>query len=163
MSALVRHTIFSADRAYRYALWREWDLFDPRYVMFVGLNPSTATETIDDPTVRRMIRYAKDWGYGALCVGNAFAFRATDPAVMKAQENPVGPENDYWLRMHAMEADMVIAGWGARGGFRNRQAQILQVLADIPLYCLGTTKEHYPRHPLYLPKMCTPVPWKECA
>src|SRR5690242_6108456 len=107
-----RETIFSDCRAYRYTLWREWDIFDKNYVMFVGLNPSTADERVDDPTIRRCIDFAKRWGYGALCMTNLFAYRATDPRVMKAFPYPVGPENDKWLVRCAREAGVVVAAWG---------------------------------------------------
>ena len=77
--------------------------------MFIGLNPSTADETIDDPTIRRCISFSKDWGYGALCMTNLFAFRATDPAVMKAHPEPVGEANDGTLVEFALSAGVVVA------------------------------------------------------
>jgi hypothetical protein len=48
---------FSACRKNRYALWRVWNEADP-LVMFIGLNPSVADETADDPTIRRCIQFA---------------------------------------------------------------------------------------------------------
>lgn len=69
---------FSPDRVYRYDLVRDWDTRQ-QVVAFIGLNPSTADESEDDPTIRRCIRYARDWGYGGIVMLNAFAFRATDP------------------------------------------------------------------------------------
>ena len=65
--------------------------------MVIGLNPSTADEVTDDPTVRRCINYAKAWGYAGLCMTNLFAYRATDPVVMKAVAEPIGPDNDRYL------------------------------------------------------------------
>lgn len=53
----------SPEKDYRYALWRVWD--DSK-AMFIGLNPSTANETENDPTIRRVIRFARDWGNGDL-------------------------------------------------------------------------------------------------
>ena len=82
---------FSHCRKYRYTLWRNWAGLMPTgkgYAMFVGLNPSTADETNDDPTIRRCIAFAKAWGYDALCMTNIFAFRATNPMVMLAQPAP---------------------------------------------------------------------------
>lgn len=152
-----RKCVYSPDGCHRYTLWREWDsldLSDRGYVQFIGLNPSTATDDIDDPTVRRCIRFAKSWGYGALCMTNAFAFRATDPRVMKAHSDPIGPENDKWLVSMAKDAGIVIAAWGVHGAFMNRDEAILKLLPEV--HCLGTTKEGYPRHPLYLPKTAQP-------
>ena len=66
--------------------------------MFIGLNPSTADEIQDDPTIRRCIRYAKDWNYGGYIMGNIFAYRSTDPKKLLHIDDPIGRKNDYWLK-----------------------------------------------------------------
>ena len=86
---------FSACRKYRYALWRTWDESKPN-VMIIGLNPSTADENENDPTITRCINFAKSWGYGGVCVTNLFAYCATVPSDMKASNDPIGSENDSW-------------------------------------------------------------------
>ena len=139
---------FSMCRVYRYALWRFWDRSLP-FGMFIGLNPSTADETNNDPTVRRCIRFVRDWGFGGLIMTNAFAIRATDPRVMLAHEDPIGPNNDYWLKRIADEAGIVIAAWGIHGSHRDRDKAILSML-DGKVRHLGLTKAGNPRHPLYL-------------
>jgi hypothetical protein len=109
--------------------------------MIVGLNPSTADETADDPTIRRCVAFARDWGHGSLCMTNLFAYRATKPADMLAQDDPVGPENDDALRRLA----------GSAGGRHNA------VRAMMPrLHYLRLTKDG---HPLYLPAVLRPIPW----
>lgn len=125
--------------------------------MFVGLNPSTADEVEDDPTIRRCIQYAKDWGYGALCMTNIFAFRHTDPVVMKAQGDPVGPENDTALLHLAKDPGVVVAAWGNHGSHLGRGKHVTEMLAN--LTCLRRTKKGHPGHPLYLPKFLTPIPY----
>lgn len=163
-----RETIFSDDRNHRYTLWREWppsiDLFDgtndgergrDTYVNFIGLNPSTADEKLDDPTIRRCVGFAKAWGYSAFCMTNLFAFRATQPPVMMTAADPVGPDNDKWLCKIARNAGMIVAAWGAFGEFMERGTKVraMFVLEHIgPLRCLGTTQDGHPKHPLYLPK-----------
>lgn len=148
--------IFSKCRTYRYSLWREWDA-GRGYALFVALNPSTADESHDDPTIRRCIGFARDWGYGAVCVGNLFAFRATRPADLRAAADPVGPGNDRHLRRLAADAAIVIGAWGVHGGYRDRD---LAVLRRLPVsHCLATTKGGHPAHPLYQPKTRTPEPW----
>jgi hypothetical protein len=149
-----RQTIFSPCRRYRYTLWREWDMFNPSYAMFIGLNPSTADEVKDDPTIRRCIGFAKEWGYGALCMTNIFAFRATDPRDMKAEPDPVGPNNDQWLAECAKNASIVIAAWGAHGKHQARDEKVLKLIGNVN--CLGITREGHPRHPLYLLKTVKP-------
>lgn len=148
------NAVFSRDRTYRYILTRQWDEGKP-YAMFIGLNPSTADETRDDPTIRRCINFAKRWGYGALVMMNLFAYRATDPEVMKEAEDPIGPETDSWIHAFAQDAGIVIAAWGVHGTHLNRSAAIKLMLPE--LYCLGMTQKGHPKHPLYLHREIVPV------
>ncbi len=147
---------FSDCRRYRYTLWRTWS-GNPGYVMFVGLNPSTADEVRDDPTVRRCIGFAKSWGFGAMCMTNLFAFRATKPEAMKAAKDPVGPENDRHLRRVARKASLVVAAWGVHGTYLGREAVVRGKLPR--LHCLGLTRDGLPKHPLYLPRGLKPALW----
>ena len=131
---------------FRYALWRTWDDTRP-VVVFVGLNPSTADKTTDDPTLRRCINYARDWGYGGVCMANLFAYRATDPANMKAALDPVGPRNNHWLKRLGAEAGLVVAAWGNDGSYLGRSQQVLGLLPNP--HCLKINKSGEPAHPLY--------------
>lgn len=97
-----KYATLSEDRKYRYTLTRIWDETKPK-VMFIGLNPSTADETKDDPTIIRCINFAKSWGYGGLEMTNLFAFRATNPKVMKNEKEPIGKDNDTWLKKLATD------------------------------------------------------------
>ena len=126
--------------------------------MFIGLNPSTADEANDDPTVRRCIRFAQSWGYGALCMTNIFAYRATDPADMLVQDDPVGPENDAYLRRLAAGAGVVVAAWGTHGTHMGRHKAVRAMLPR--LHYLRLTKDGHPGHPLYLPAILKPVAWR---
>ena len=142
-------------RKYRFALWRTWDESEP-YVMFICLNPSTADETEDDPTLTRCINYAKSWGYGGVCMGNLFAFRATKPAQMKVADDPIGLDNDKWLKKLAKDAGLVVAAWGNTGGYLNRSEQVKSILPN--LYCLKMNQSGEPAHPLYQKADLRPVP-----
>jgi hypothetical protein len=153
-----RRTIFSQCRTYRYVLWREWDAINRAYALFVGLNPSTADEGQDDPTIRRCVGFAKRWGYGALCVTNLFAYRATYPEAMKAHKAPVGEENDKWLRAMAKNAAIVVAAWGVDGTHLYRDRAVIPLLGK-ELTCLGLTKHGHPAHPLYLKNSLEPIPF----
>lgn len=143
------------ERAYRYRLWRAWDAAKPT-VAFIMLNPSTADETTDDPTLRRCIGYARGWGYGHLVVGNLFAVRETDPANLWDYFDPVGPENDEHLRDICADADRVVAAWGAHGHLGERGRRVAAML-DVDLYALDTTKDGQPTHPLYQPADAEPT------
>ncbi|WP_092225043.1 DUF1643 domain-containing protein [Desulforhopalus singaporensis] len=142
-------------RTYRYALWRTWDNSKPQ-VMFVGLNPSTADETTDDPTLTRCINYAQSWGYGGVFMANLFAFRATNPLDMKAAYDPVGPENNKWLKHLAKDAALVVAAWGNDGSYLDRSKQVLELIPH--MHCLKLNKSGEPAHPLYLAANIHPVP-----
>jgi hypothetical protein len=150
-----RATIFSACRQYRYVLWREWNSSSSKYVMFIGLNPSTADETNNDPTIRRCIAFARTWGYGAVCVTNLFAYRATQLNNLKTQLKPVGAENDAWLLRVAQFADLIVAGWGVNGTYQGRNEQVLQLLSQT-IMCLRETRTGQPWHPLYLRRSVKP-------
>lgn len=146
---VIKGAEFSACRTWRYALWRQWDWQGyANQVMFIGLNPSTADETEDDPTIRRCIQFAKDWGYGGLIMMNAYAFRATDPKVMKASTDPVGPGNDEALAYRRSQVGLIVAAWGAHCP-PERESRICQVIGKT-IQCLGKTKAGRPKHPLYL-------------
>jgi hypothetical protein len=142
-------------RKYRYALWRTWDDSLP-YVLFVGLNPSTADETSDDPTLTRCINFAKSWGYGGVCMANLFAFRATEPFDMKASDDPVGSENNNWLKSLAKDAAIVVAAWGNDGAYLGRSKKVVELIPN--MHCLKLNKSGEPAHPLYQPARLQPVP-----
>lgn len=148
-----RSASFSRCRRYRYALWRHWDEDLPS-VMFLALNPSTADHRRDDPTIRRCIGYARDWGFGSLCVTNLFAWRATRPEDLKAAPDPVGPRNDDWLRRLSGQVELVVAGWGNHGTFMGRAAEVREKVPLLHYLRLNSSGE--PAHPLYLPKCLKP-------
>lgn len=163
---MIRSTIFSHCRKYRYTLWREWDLDSVtgcsddlshpyEFVQFIGLNPSTADEVQDDPTIRRCIAFAKAWGYGALCMTNIFAWRDTDPEKMKKVADPIGPDNDKWLQEIASQAGIVIAAWGKHGSHLYRGIKVKQMLPN--LHHLKLNSDGSPAHPLYLSAKLKPL------
>ena len=153
---LISGAAFSPDRFHRYALWRTWDE-TKNIAMFIGLNPSTADEVKNDPTVTRCINYAKQWGYGGMIMSNIFAYRATDPKVMKKAEDPVGPRNDSWLIKLAEEASLVVAVWGNHAAFMARGKKVMNLFEGIDLHCLAMNKTGHPKHPLYCRSSLKPV------
>ncbi|MFE2772275.1 DUF1643 domain-containing protein [Microbacterium resistens] len=142
---------------YRYTLTRTWDT-DRDSVVFIMLNPSIADASVDDPTIRRCISFAKREGFGGIIVVNLYAFRATDPQAMFAAVDPVGPDNDRIIA-NAVAGRTVIAAWSSYA----HPARVAQVLALLPgtasLRCLGVTKGGHPRHPLYVRGDAPLIPW----
>lgn len=152
---------FSPCRTYRYQLARDVDITQTRTLGIIGLNPSTADETANDPTIRREMDFARRWGFRCLLKGNVFALRATDPRVMRAHPEPIGPDNDAHLLAIAKASDLVIAAWGVHGVHRDRGAEVRAMLelAGCTLHHLGLTKDGHPRHPLYLTASTEPTAW----
>ena len=147
--------VLSSCRKYRFALWRIWNESKP-YAMIIGLNPSTADEKEDDPTITRCIGLARSWGYGGLCMANLFAFRATEPADMFAANDPIGPGNDEWLIKLADAAGVVVAAWGNDGAYLGRSNEVTLLISD--LHCLKINMTGEPAHPLYLKGSLRPIP-----
>lgn len=155
---------FSPCRQYRYVLWRRWgDLLsgNGKYLMVIGLNPSTADETADDPTIRRCIDFAKRWGFSALCMTNLFAWRDTLPENMKKAAEPIGIENDGYLVELGDAAGMVLAAWGKHGSHMGRAKKVLAHLTTV--HALKVNKDGSPMHPLYVKGDTVPMVYATLA
>lgn len=139
--------IISKCEAYRYLLLRMWDIRKPT-VLFVCLNPSTADAENDDPTLRRCVGFARSWGFGQVAIANLFAYRSTDPRVLRQIDDPIGPDNDYWLQKLSEGSKIIVAAWGNRGTLLSRAEQVEQMIPN--MLCLGTTTTGQPKHPLYI-------------
>lgn len=157
----------SPDGVFRWVLWRVWD---PRAVVLyvVMHNPSTADGRTDDPTIRRVIGFARREGFGGICVVNLFALRATAPKEVYASAHPIGAANDAIIAAIVRSHDNppigiepqnphVLCAWGtvhkAIGMMRVRKVTEGLTARRCKLFCLGLTEERkHPRHPLYVPK-----------
>ncbi|MDA1092456.1 MAG: DUF1643 domain-containing protein [Acidobacteria bacterium] len=139
---------------YRYLLGRVWDKRRPLMV-WIMLNPSTADHEVDDRTIQACMEFSRLNGCGGITVVNLFAFRSPHPKVLFAtEENPFGPENDTYLKRALGEAarhrHVVVAGWGTKGGYRGREAEVqkLATASGVALMCFGRTVGGHPKHPL---------------
>lgn len=151
---------FSSDRRYRYELTRVWDENKP-LVGFIGLNPSTADESTNDPTIWKLVRLSDSWGYGGLVIVNLFGYITPGPAEMKKAEDPVGPENDRFIARLATssEVDKVVAVWGDDGSFMNRGDDVRKLICG-KLWALKISDSGHPRHPRFLKEDVLPFLWK---
>ncbi len=152
--------IYSDCENFRYSLTRIWQA-GGNTALFVMLNPSTATEVENDPTVERCERRARALGFGGFRVCNIFAWRATDPRNMRAQSDPVGPGNDAAIDEASQWADRVICAWGTHGAHLERGAKVEALLRarEVDLWHLGLTKDGHPKHPLYIAYSVQPTRW----
>ena len=151
-----KEATISDDQIYRYKLSRTWDSTKST-ILFIGLNPSIADETIDDPTITRCLNYAKDWGYGTLLMANLFAFRSTYPKDIYLTDNPIGNENDNYILECVAQSDLVVACLGNNGMYMDRENIIKELIPN--LYCLQKNKNGTPHHPLRLPRDIRPIPF----
>ena len=141
--------IFSNCRKYRYALWRIWDK-SKMAVMFIGLNPSTANENIDDPTIRRVKKFAFDWGYGGVYMVNLFAYVTTNPQELKNSRGVLSG-NDEWIWTTASKCDKIIFAWGSFKEAKEEGEKIMKIFKGYG-YVLAINRDGSPRHPLYVKK-----------
>jgi hypothetical protein len=147
-----RSAVVSDCGKYRYHLYRKVGE-SRRAATFIMLNPSTADHEVDDPTIRKVMGFARRWGCDELHVVNLFAFRATKPADLREATDPVGPENRDWLR-RAVELACdgpVVCAWGTHGAYMGQDEAVLGWIGGLcqPV-CLGMTRDGHPRHPLYV-------------
>ena len=149
MSIIYKNATFSNCRKYRYSLSRIWDK-KKKLVLFIGLNPSTANEEVDDPTIRRCVNYVQNWGYGGLIMANLFAYRVTLPSGLKKVKYPIGEDNDKYIMTLSKKADITVAAWGNNGNLYGRDKQVFDLIPN--LMCLKLNKSGQPAHPLYLKK-----------
>ncbi len=154
--------LFSPCRTWRYNLWRRWnDSPAPSFCVWICLNPSTADETEDDPTVARLGVRSREYGFDGLVVLNLFAYRSTDPRNLKKVPDPVGPENDKAILAAAATSRMVVCAWGNDGKLYGREHRVLAELRRInaPLHYLARAKTGSPVHPLYRSYDEKPIAW----
>lgn len=146
--SIPKGAIFSEQRTYRYALWRMWSA-TKKPLMTIGLNPSTANEITDDPTITRLIGRAAKEGFGGLLMANLYAYVSTDPnALIRGKIETVGVLNDYYLRQMILLSEKQLCAWGTFTGIDKRATEVLKFIAEP--YCLGTNRNGSPKHPLYI-------------
>lgn len=146
---MIKTATISDCKKYRYTLTRQWE--EGAKVLFIMLNPSTADHKEDDPTIRRCIRYAKEWGFGGLYVGNVWGFRATKPTdvLCLAATDAAGPENISHLKYMIERCSKIIVAWGNHG--MKGSHDLSKLLEGKEVWCLGVNKNKSPKHPLYCP------------
>jgi hypothetical protein len=147
----------SLDQKYRYILSRSWFVFKADPMVFCMLNPSTADGTIDDPTIRRCMGFARRENRTGIVVINLFALRSSNPGVLRVADDPFGPDRRryYEAVLEPLSGKEIVLAWGSfdvgnRGAISKRMLFEMLAAKNIKLMCLGVTKDNSPRHPLYI-------------
>lgn len=155
MTAIKSSAILSDETPPRYRYWleRSWDDTLP-VMVWIMLNPSIADHTHNDPTILACMDFARRNGCGGIVVVNLYAFRSSQPKVMMAAEQPVGPQNHIYLEralrlVRDRPGSLAVCGWG-RGDFNYMALGVRRHAQDagVPLHCFGVTKDGHPKHPL---------------
>ena len=142
--------IFDAHRNYRFILWRYWN--DNPRILFIGLNPSTADEAQNDPTIRRCISFSQLWNYGGMYFCNLFGYISTDPKSLSKTDS-IHPANIHAIQTASSLTILTVAAWGDGIEIVDNGRAIAQHLKELisPSKCFGLTQKGNPKHPLYLP------------
>lgn len=145
---------------YRYQFSCQWGT-QGRFITFIMLNPSVGNQQQPDPTLRKCINYAKNWGYDGIKVANLFAYVSTDPQRLTSVVDPVGPDNDRHLLEMIQGVDRIVLAWGKmlpKSFVQPRIQEVLYLLRERDSYCLEKTKcGSFPKHPLFLKADLTPI------
>lgn len=151
--------VLSDDRVYRYRLERRWA--EGALLAVCMLNPSTANESVDDPTIRRVMAFAKRAGFCGIDVVNLFAYRSAKPEVLRAAarqgQDIIGELNDAHIRNAAQDAGVIALAWGAASLAELRRGDVVALAlrrmsraTNLQVKCWGMTRGGHPAHPLYL-------------
>lgn len=162
---------FSPCGRYRHTLWRTWSALreEAAFALWIGMNPSTADATHDDPTVRREIGFTRRLGLESMCKVNVMDYRATRPAdllpspALRPDFRPRSAHNLPAISRNASVAERVIVAFGALPKpLRGYAAETVEMLLGqgVRLWCLGTTADGSPRHPLYVRRDAPLTVWE---
>lgn len=157
--------VFSPCASYRYRLERRISLFGPT-VAVIMVNPSVADAELDDPTIRRVVGFAKKHAWGRVIVGNVFARRSADVRMLRNVRDPVGPHNLEHLRSIFEESQAALFAWGSLAKLPPPLREVWRQVWDsaesagLPIYCLGLARDGHPRHPLMLSYSAELATWQ---
>ena len=165
---------YSPCERFRYLLYRPLakGARDRGRILWVMMNPSTATEFKNDPTISKCMAYSEAWGFSEIEIANTFALRSSKPEVLLAEfldgGNPIGKENDAHIAEAAKRAEFIMYACGvppfrkgAPAPLRDRPRIVFEMLRQqkAEIHALAITKDGNPYHPLYLPLSAQPIPF----
>lgn len=174
-----RSATLSECGTYRWTLTRTWGTGG--HVCFIGLNPSTADHTKDDPTVRRWCHFARAWGYGGFTAVNLYPFRSSWPAECRKWSHYLDNGPDWHARDALMQnvdvvtreakaAALTVACWGAGAWDDEWVEHVVEgvMTGHEPwpdLHCFARSLDGSPVHPMArgrnrIPDHAQPMVWR---
>lgn len=148
--------VFYGDREEYRPLLRRWigDEFPERYVLFVGMNPSTASADVNDPTITREWGFTSRWGYSGYVKCNIADYRATFPRdLLREDVAPSSKVNLPTIMYQSLAADLVVICHGKLNrALAPLGREVVSGLRELghDLKCFGVNADGSPKHPLYL-------------
>jgi len=159
MSEIIGAAHFSEDGKHRFYLTRVWDAFKDT-VLFIGLNPSTANERNDDPTIKSCIRLTKNLGYGGFTMCNLFTYITASPKVLMQNSDDANRPMSFITMSDSIAATQKqICAWG-NFKIADGRAKVVFNMIKNP-YCFGINKSGTPKHPLYLKSNSQLIPFEK--
>lgn len=159
---------YGPNDCYRPWLSRTWGLpgeAEQGFILFIGMNPSTADANANDPTIRRELFFANREDFQVLVKCNVMDYRATSPAKLREPGIvPCSAMNLPTIERYAAGASKIICCWGALHRSLRHHADVVETMLRAQgrdLWCLGLTAGLSPRHPLYVRGDAPLVEFKE--
>lgn len=165
MEGVKGDAVFSDDGRYRH-LMRRWlgESFPNRYILFIGMNPSTADATVNDPTCAREWTFARREGFDAMIKANVGDYRATHPKMLlESGVEASSPVNLATIRQAAAGAARVVLCHGKLNrALVPAGRDLVQALDQdgVDIWCFGVNADNSPKHPLYLRGDTPLVRWR---
>jgi len=152
------NAIFSEDGSCRYLLSKQWGSKKEK-ILFIGLNPSHLKNGESNPTINRLVGFAKRWGFDGFYLCNLFSFCTPNPKELFSVQDPVGKDNDSYIVKYLSRSSICVLVYGNQGKRYERHNEILELIPQS--YCIGVSKLKLPLHPLYLKYTNRPIPYAE--
>jgi hypothetical protein len=120
------------EQRYRTVLWRCWGPDGERapYALFVGMNPSTANASANDPTCAREMGFTRRWRLTHYRKVNVSAYRATDPSgLVRAAAEGIEIDtlaNRLAIATEAAGAHLIVAAFGRLSGDMRHYAEAVR-------------------------------------
>jgi hypothetical protein len=151
----ITYAVFSPCGKHRLGLYRAWDWELPS-AMVIGLNPSTANDLDDDPTIGFIRRVLDNNGYGSFYMLNLFTMITPHPKKLILDKD-LAKVVSSWRETAALCKDVIFA-WGKFPTY-GRHLLAIEEFGDKAL-CFGRNKNGSPRHGMYLKPMTKLTPWQ---
>lgn len=141
----------NADNSARYILGK----YNENPLIFVGINPSTATAEENDNTISIIEKIAFNFGYDGYIMLNLCPIRATkiNNDFFKACTEKEMTDNLEYVKSIIKEGQNVVAAWGCHitdsSLFIQALTEINEIInsANANWVCLSKTKYGHPHHP----------------